>query len=330
MGSKQYFKNRIFNISTDEEFIQLALELFQYQAKHNTVYKNYLELLKVNSNIIKRLEDIPFLPIQFFKSYAIQTESFSPEITFTSSATSGQGSSKHLIQDVTIYEKAYLKGFQNFYGNPQEYCILALLPSYLERTGSSLIYMCEGLIKLSEDEDSGFYLNEFDALATLLEQKKSQKKKVLLIGVSFGLLDFAEAYPIDLAHVTVMETGGMKGRRKEVVRGALHKQLQKGFNLTVVHSEYGMTELLSQAYSSGNGVFSTPLWMKIYIRQTDDPFSVAPFGKSGGLNVIDLANLDSCAFIETMDIGRKLTEATFEVLGRFDHAEVRGCNLMIH
>ncbi len=330
MGAKQYFKNRIFNIGTDKEFALLALELFQFQAQHNSVYNRYLQMLKINPLNIKCLKDIPFLPIQFFKNFEVRTETFTPKITFTSSATSGQGSSKHAVEDVSIYESAYLKGFHAFYGNPKAYCIVALLPSYLERTGSSLIYMCAGLIKLSADTDSGFYLNEFAALAKLLAQKRAQNKKVLLIGVSFGLLDFAEAYPMDLSHVTVMETGGMKGRRKELVRNELHQQLKQAFNVTNVHSEYGMTELLSQAYSVEQGIFATPCWMKIYIRQTDDPFTAAPFGKTGGINVIDLANLDSCAFIETMDMGRKVTATTFEVLGRFDHAEVRGCNLMIH
>ncbi len=329
MGHKQYFKSKVFTCSSASTFEQTALSLFQYQAGHNQVYHTYLKHLGLNPVRVKAFEEIPFLPIRFFKSFAVKTGDFEPSVVYSSSATTGGAQSRHFLADKDWYGQTYLKAFARAYGSPQDWCILALLPSYLERQGSSLIDMCAGLISLSGDPDSGFYLHNLDELAARIRQKEKEGKKTLLIGVSFALLDFAENFPMPLAHTTIMETGGMKGRRKELVRDELHHILTNAFKVPHIHSEYGMTELLSQAYSKGSGLFTCPPWMQVHIRHTDDPFAQAPPGKTGGINVVDLANIDSCAFIETMDLGRWHKDATFEVLGRFDHAEVRGCNLLV-
>jgi phenylacetate-coenzyme A ligase PaaK-like adenylate-forming protein len=248
---------------------------------------------------------------------------------FTSSGTTGQSTSKHYVTDIELYKKSYLKGFEYFYGSISDYCILALLPSYLERKGSSLIYMIDDLIKKSNHPESGFYLYQIDVLAEKLKKLDSKGEKVLLIGVSFALLDLVEKHQLQLKNTVVMETGGMKGRRKELIREELHGALKKGFGVERIHSEYGMTELLSQAYSHGNGIFKTPPWMKILIRDTEDPLTFLPYGKSGGINVVDLANMNSCSFIATQDLGKKYADESFEILGRFDHSDIRGCNLMI-
>lgn len=329
MVSKQYFKDRVFGIRTEEEFEQLALELFRFQAEHNAVYKEYISYLKKDVAKISSLAEIPFLPISFFKTHPIKTGSFEPAVTFSSSGTGDGSTSKHGIEDVLVYENSFNTAFQQFYGDAKDWCILALLPSYLEREGSSLIYMAESLIQQSNDEDSNFYLNQWEALFEILQKKKNEGKKTLLLGVSFGLLDFVERYQIDFKELVVMETGGMKGRRKEMIRSDLHEILKAGFGVENIHSEYGMTELLSQGYSKGEGRFESPPWMKIYTRQTDDPFSHTRLGKTGGINVIDLANIDSCAFIETQDLGRIYDDGTFEVMGRFDNSDIRGCNLMV-
>jgi hypothetical protein len=251
------------------------------------------------------------------------------QTVFSSSGTTGQITSKHYIADIQLYEQSYTKGFHHFYGDVGQYCILALLPSYIERSGSSLIYMVNDLIEKSKHPQSGFYLNEIDSLIDTLTALDAKGKKVLLIGVSFALLDLVEKYQLQLKNTIVMETGGMKGRRKELIRKELHEHLMKGFGVETIHSEYGMTELLSQAYSNGNGIFKTPPWMKFMIRDTEDPLSFLPFGKTGGINVIDLANINSCSFIATQDLGKKYEDESFEILGRFDHSDVRGCNLMV-
>lgn len=317
----------IFNIKTDDDFRQVALKIFKFQFENNTVYRSYCDLLYIHPSEVNRIEDIPFLPIQFFKTH--QVISSSPiETTFTSSGTTGAVTSKHHVSDISIYEKSFRKGFEFFYGAVEDYAILALLPSYLERSGSSLVYMVNDMIEHSNRHESGFYLNNLLELKQHLEQLEAQKQKTLLIGVSFALLDFVESYHLDLNHTTVMETGGMKGRRKEIVRQELHDILKKGFGVSTIHSEYGMTELLSQAYSYGDGIFRTPPWMKILTRDTEDPLTLLSGNKTGGINVIDLANYNSCSFIATQDLGKIHENGSFEVIGRFDHSDIRGCNLM--
>lgn len=323
------YKNTLFNSLTQEAFSAMAIDVFKFQALNNVVYKQFIKYLKVDIETINKVEDIPFLPISFFKSHTVVSNTNNAEAIFTSSGTTGSVLSKHLVTDLSVYEKSYNKGFELFYGNPADYCILALLPSYLERTGSSLIQMCQGLIEQSNHPQSGFYLNQYDELTTVINDLEAKGQKTLLIGVSFALLDLIEQQQFNLKHTIVMETGGMKGRREELTRNALHNSLRKGFGVKNIHSEYGMTELLSQAYSDGNGVFTTPPWMKVLMRDTTDPLTYVSNGKSGGINVIDLANINSCSFIATQDIGKILPNNTFEVLGRFDHSDVRGCNLMV-
>ncbi len=329
MGSKQYFKSKIFSIANASDFNSLALELFHFQSNENQVYKSYLNALNVNPEDIHDILDIPFLPISFFKTHEIKSGSFAPKQVFTSSGTTGEFSSKHFVDDLNLYEASCKVGFETVYGPISEYCVLALLPSYLERTGSSLIYMAERMIEQSDDPDSGFYLNNLDELHSILLKKIEAGRKTLLLGVSFALLDFVEGFKLPKNDLVVMETGGMKGRRKEMIRQELHQVLSTGFGVSEIHSEYGMTELMSQAYSRGSGRFTTPNWMKVLIRETDDPFSYAKPGKTGGINIIDLANIDSCAFIESQDLGRLYEDTSFEVMGRFDNADIRGCNLMV-
>lgn len=324
------WKERIFNISNNEEFEKLTIEVFQYQAKNNKVYKEYLHHLNCNINSVNQICQIPFLPIEFFKSHKITSTSVTAKVIFTSSGTTGSLTSRHFVPDLGIYEASFTKGFEQYYDSVKDYCILALLPSYLEREGSSLIYMMEHMIKDSNHPKSGFYLHNHEELIATISELKKSNQKILLLGVSFALLDLAEKYKLDFSDVIIMETGGMKGRRKEITREELHAFLCDRLNVTEVHSEYGMTELLSQAYSKGNSLFHTPSWMKIMIRDTYDPFSYEKIGRSGGVNVIDLANVHSCAFIETQDLGRMHTDGSFEILGRFDHSDIRGCNLLIN
>ncbi|MFD0861051.1 acyl transferase [Sungkyunkwania multivorans] len=319
----------IFNIRSDEEFNRLTLDIFKYQHENNDVYRSFCDLLYVHPSDVSKIEDIPFLPIEFFKSREVLSSTKNTQKTFTSSGTTGNTTSKHHVIDIQLYETSYLKGFEHFYGNVEDYTILALLPSYLEREGSSLIYMVQDLIERSKNKDSGFYLNNLSALNEKLSALEASRKKILLIGVSFALLDLIEKYQFQLEHTFVMETGGMKGRRKELIRTELHQLLKKGFGLDKIHSEYGMTELLSQAYSKGEGIFKCPPWMKILIRDPQDPRSIQPSNKTGGINVIDLANFNSCSFIATQDLGKIYEDGEFEVVGRFDHADIRGCNLMV-
>lgn len=320
----------IFKISTEEEFEAMALKIFKYQAEKNEVYKEYLSHLKVDPTQVKTIKDIPFLPIEFFKSRKVVCSGVRDQAIFTSSGTTGNQTSRHFVPDLGIYEMSFSMGFEAFYGSTWDYCVLALLPSYLERGGSSLIYMTEHLIMDSEHPMSGFYLDNLEELVETLEELKQSGQKVLLLGVSFALLDLAEKYKLDLGDVIVMETGGMKGRRKEITREELHAFLCERLGVSEIHSEYGMTELLSQAYSKGHSLFYTPKWMKILIRDAYDPFSYEATGRSGGVNVIDLANLHSCAFIETQDLGKVHADGSFEILGRFDHSDIRGCNLLVN
>lgn len=319
----------IFNIKTSSEFENLALQIFKFQFNNNRVYRSFCDLLYKHPSDVKTLQDIPFLPIQFFKSHEVLSSKEPIQTTFLSSGTTGNATSKHHVTNLNIYEQSFTKGFEHFYGPIEDYVILGLLPSYLEREGSSLIYMVDAMIKTSKYPESGFYLNNISELKNTLIKLDSEGKKVLLIGVSFALLDLVETYQFNLKNTIVMETGGMKGRRKELIRTELHNKLKTGFGVNSIHSEYGMTELLSQAYSQGNGIFNCPPWMKILTRDTEDALTIQQTGKAGGINVIDLANINSCAFIATQDLGRINKSGSFEVIGRFDSSDIRGCNLMV-
>lgn len=320
---------RIFSINNDSDFNALAIEIFRFQLKNNLIYQKFVEFLSIDADSIDHYSQIPFLPIEFFKTQKVISGEFTPEVEFTSSGTSRMNTSKHLVKEKMIYEKSFSKAFELFFGQPEEYVILALLPSYLERGGSSLVFMVDWLIKNSRQAESGFYLNNHEELFDALIKLRDSKKKVLLIGVSYALLDLAENFPLVFPDLLIMETGGMKGMRKEVVRSELHETLKSAYHTKNILSEYGMTELLSQAYSMGDGIFSCPPWMNVIIRDPDDPLSAMPFEKIGGINIIDLANFYSCSFIATQDLGSRYLNGTFEVLGRFDNSDVRGCNLMI-
>lgn len=319
----------IFAISSSKQFEKMALKVFRFQYDNNAVYHQFCNLVNQDKQTVKSLKEIPFLPIQFFKSHDVVSTIDEPQAIFTSSGTTGSITSRHLVTDVSLYEQSYRQAFSQFYGNIEDYTVLALLPSYLERQGSSLIHMVEDLIQLSNNSNSGFYLNDYDALVSKLLEQERENKNILLIGVTFALLDLIEKQNFKLENTIIMETGGMKGRRKEMIREELHEILTKGFGVKSIHSEYGMTELLSQAYSLGNGIFECPSWMQIHIRDTEDALTYISNGKTGGINVIDLANINSCSFIATQDLGKKYDNGSFEVLGRFDNSDIRGCNLMV-
>lgn len=314
---------------TKEDFDALALEIFRFQAQYNEVYARFISLLKIDCETINAVEDIPFLPIQFFKNYSIKTGQWPTTTTFSSSGTTGDATSLHSVRDLDFYKKNTEIGFSTFYGPPSEYCILALLPSYLERTGSSLIYMADHFIQMSKHPKSGFFLNNTKELLRVLNDLKKEDTPALLLGVSFALLDLAEGHPVDLQDVIIMETGGMKGRRKELTRAELHTVLKNSFQVEYIHSEYGMTELFSQAYSKGNGIFYYPQTMKVLTREITDPLALQKDGKTGVLNIIDLANLDTISFIATDDLGRVNEDGSFEVMGRLDNSDIRGCNLLL-
>lgn len=321
-------KDKIFNIQSENDFQITALEVFNFQFENNPVYRSYCDLLYVHPSSVKSFTQIPFLPIEFFKTKKVLSSKDSQEIIFTSSGTTGSVVSKHFVTDLKIYEESFTRSFENFYGPVEDYVILGLLPSYLEREGSSLIYMVNHFIQKSNHPESGFYLHQTDELAEKLITLDSSGKKILLIGVSFALLDLVEKHQFRLKNTLIMETGGMKGRRKELIRSELHSVLKKGFGVQTIHSEYGMTELLSQAYSKGDGVFECPPWMKVLTRDTEDPLSLVE-NQTGGINIIDLANINSCSFIATQDLGKVNNNGSFEVLGRFDNSDIRGCNLMV-
>ena len=381
MTEFEQLTDRIFNLQADDSFEEAALEVFRYQYARNEVYRRYCDLLGQAPAGIDRIEKIPFLPVELFKSHRVVSFNSPENHIFTSSATTGSVPASHFVYDMAVYERSFLEGFRMFYGAPSGYCVLALLPGYLERKGSSLVYMADRLIRESGHTESGFYLDDLDGLALRLKRLMESGTQVLLLGVSFALLDFAEKYPMPLRNAIVMETGGMKGRRREMTRQELHEKLCKAFKQESIHSEYGMTELFSQAYSTGSGRFECPPWMRVLIRDGNDPLEVSgspcsgtvrPGGtlstrhngvytpceavtgrhketinpcedvaepidneplentatRSGGINVVDLANIQSCSFLATEDLGRLHHDGTFEVLGRFDHSEVRGCNLM--
>ena len=319
----------IFTISNQKQFDKIALKVFRFQYENNLVYREFCDFLKTDVQKVKSIHQIPFLPIQFFKSHSVVSNTNPIQATFTSSGTTGMSTSKHIVTDVSIYEESYRKGFSQFYGNIEDYVVLALLPSYLEREGSSLIHMVDDLIQLSNQPESGFYLHNYDELIEKLMQLDQAGQNVILIGVTYALLDLFEKHSFKLENTIIMETGGMKGKRKEMIREELHQQLCEGFGVNAIHSEYGMTELLSQAYSLGEGIFECPSWMQILVRDTEDALSYVREGKTGGINVIDLANINSCSFIATQDLGKKYPNGSFEVLGRFDHSDIRGCNLMV-
>jgi len=310
------------------EFLPRALELFQFQYRENLLYRQFADLIRVNPPSISTLHQIPFLPVSFFKTAALRTGHFEAEIIFESSGTTRQATARHFVRDLDLYRESFVKGFELFYGNPRDYCFLGLLPSYLERKTSSLVYMVDELIRLSGHEQSGFYLYDFEKLHSVLLDLERKGQRTILIGVSFALLDFAEQYGMQLSHTIVMETGGMKGRRKELTRIELHEILEKKLGISQVHAEYGMTELLSQAYSSGKGLYRPVPWMKMLVRDEDDPLQLRESGE-GLLNVIDLANRDSCAFIATDDVVKLYEDGSFEVMGRLDHSDIRGCSLLL-
>ena len=322
-------KDKIFNIQSEQQFTKIAIEVFKHQFKNNKIYRSFCDLLFIHPSDITKVEEIPFLPIQFFKSRKIVSSLDEVQEIFSSSGTTGNITSKHFVTDINLYKESYLNGFSHFYGDIEDYVILALLPNYLERKGSSLVFMVDDLIKKSNNTESGFYLNNLDELAIKLIDLDKNGQKVLLIGVSFALLDLIEKHSFQLKNTIVMETGGMKGRRKELIRNELHKLLENGFAIKEVHSEYGMTELLSQGYSKGNGVFETPPWLKVLTRDTEDALTIQQFEKTGGINVIDLANYNSCSFIATQDLGKVHKNGTFEIMGRFDNSDIRGCNLIL-
>ncbi len=320
---------KIFSIASDKDFISTSLEVFHFQYENNPVYRKFCDLLKTDLDQIDSLEKIPFLPIQFFKEHKILSSKEKIQKTFTSSGTTGKNTSKHHVVNLSIYEESFNNCFQVFYGNIEDYVVLALLPSYLEREGSSLIYMAQYLIDASKHPESGFYLNDLKALKEKLISLDNQGQKIVLIGVSFALLDLVEDHQFHLKNTIVMETGGMKGRRKEMIREELHKILTTGFGVSHIHSEYGMTELLSQAYSKGKGIFECPAWMNILIRDPEDALSYLKNNSTGGINVIDLANIYSCSFIATQDLGKMSSANSIEIMGRFDNSDIRGCNLMV-
>ena len=325
------FKSSLAKIFSTNKllFEDYALQLFKFQAKNNLIYKQYLNHLNIKVNSIDSIRKIPFLPIDFFKSHTVKSCEWEPSVVFESSGTTGQIRSKHYVEDLSYYHKVAEEIFNRFYGSLRGYHIMALLPSYLERDNSSLVEMVDYFVKETASPYSGFYLHDKKSLVKKLLEAKHKTGKVILIGVSFALLELAEEYDIDLSGVIVMETGGMKGRREELTREELHSRLRKKFNVQHIHSEYGMTELLSQAYAKEKGHFKTADWMRVLLRDMNDPFDLNPFLKSGGINVIDLANVQSCAFVETQDIGRNVGEGDFEILGRIDNSDLRGCNLLV-
>jgi len=321
-------KYRVLNLNSSEEFERLALDVFKYQYTNCKVYHEFCDYLNVSVEGVTSMEQIPFLPIEFFKTHKVLSTTSPIETTFSSSGTSGMQTSQHYVTDIDLYQHNFIQIFEAFYGRLEDYVILALLPSYLEREGSSLIFMVNDLIQKTHHHDSGFYLHNTKDLHDKLTELEAKQQQTILIGVSFALLDFVETYTMQLRHAIVMETGGMKGRRKEMIREELHTVLKQGFGVDVIHSEYGMTELLSQAYSKGNGIFELPKTMQVFIRDVEDPLTLIFEGKTGGINVIDLANINSCSFLATKDLGRYVKKNQLEILGRFDNSDIRGCNLL--
>ncbi len=324
----QRFITDIFHIQNETQFDRLALQLFYYQAEKVDVYRRFIAALGVTAKRIKRVKDIPFMPVEFFRDHAVHDQPENPALCFESSATTQTQRSRHFVHAPGLYEKSFLEGFTRQYGAPENWAILGLLPSYLDRPNASLLYMTAELIRRSPFQQSGFYPTADEHFIGAVHAAQQAKIPTLVLGVSFALLDWAEAYPMPLNGITLMETGGMKGRREEWIRDALHQKLMRAFGLSAIHSEYGMTEMLSQCYAKEKGWFKAPPWVKIQIRDPKDPFDLVPTGTLGGVNIIDLANLHSCAFIAVQDVGRMREDGKFSIEGRFDEADVRGCNLM--
>lgn len=318
-----------FHVRDREGANALALELFRLHAARNPVYKAFLEGLRVDPDGVHGVDRIPFLPVGTFKNHRVLLDDLEAAISFTSSGTTGSIPSRHHVAWPWLYERSFMTSFSAVYGDVSEWRILALLPSYLEREGSSLVHMARHLITASRDPLSGTYLNRYDELTRVLQLSQAGRRKTLLLGVTFALLDLAERAPQPLPDVVIMETGGMKGRRQELVREEVHRTLREAFHVPTIHSEYGMTELLSQAWSTGDGRYRCPPWMQVRIRDVNDPLSAIAEGRTGGIDVTDLCNIASCPFISTQDLGRMHADGTFEVLGRFDHSEARGCNLLV-
>ena len=320
---------KIFNIKNQSSFNKYCLDIYHFQYRNNLVYKKFCNMICENPMKINEITKIPFLPISFFKTKKIlSVDKF--EKVFYSSGTTTNSRSKHFISDLKLYEESFIKNFIHNYGELNKYTIIALLPNYYENESSSLIYMVEKLIKLTKSNESGFFLDDYTNLSKKLNQLDSNNdRKTILIGVPYALLDLLDFNQFCFNNTIIMETGGMKGRRKELVRNELHEKLKSGFGVNQIHSEYGMTELLSQAYSKGNGIFSTPAWMKVLIRDVNDAQNLNFNKKSGAINIIDLANYNSCSFIATDDMGKFVSESEFEVIGRIDNSDVRGCNLLI-
>lgn len=320
--------DHIFHLSSEADFEATALQVFGFQYENNTVYRTYCQHIGKSIENVQTLSDTPFLPISFFKTHDVKTGDFEPELIFRSSGTTGMERSRHLIKDAALYRKSLIESFRHFYGNPSDYVFLALLPNYIEQKNSSLIYMMEELMRESGAKENGYYLYNHEDMYQKLIQLRDSQQKTILWGVTFALLDFAEKYTMDFPQLIVFETGGMKGRRKEMVKEELYDILRKAFGVTDIHSEYGMCELLSQAYSKGGNVFATPPWMQLRLRSEKDPFDGRNQMATGVINIIDLANLHSCAFIATEDLGRRHPDG-IEILGRMDHSQTRGCSLMV-
>lgn len=321
------FHTNIFSFPS-ENFEELAIEIYRFQYQNCKVYQQFCDLLKRNPKVVHSLEEVPFLPISFFKNHEVLVNKAVPEYTFLSSSTTGIGQSKHLVSSLKLYEKSFSMAFEKFYGPITQYSVLGLLPSYLEREGSSLVYMVHSMIKQSLHSESGFYIDDFEKLHSTILYNESKGQNTLLIGVTYALLDFAERFSMELKHTIVMETGGMKGRKAEMEKRELHSILKERLGVEVIHSEYGMTEMLSQAYSKGDSIFDVPPWLKILIRSVDDPLEIMGYGKRGAINVIDFANIYSCSFLATDDLGIVFPGERFEVLGRMDYSDVRGCSLL--
>ena len=325
---EKQLEEKVFAITNEKQFSIIALDVYQFQFDNNLLYQDYCHAVGKLPQAVDQVTDIPFLPISFFKTHRIETTTFDPELVFKSSATTGTVTSSHYVKDARLYIKSFLKGFERVYGDIKQYCIIGLLPSYLEREDSSLVYMVDHLIKASGHQDSGFYLNEFEQLDLTLKRLRSLNQKMILIGVTYALMDFCNRYPQNMPNIILMETGGMKGRHREMTKAELYEHLKKKFGASAIHSEYGMTELLSQAYGV-DGKMNCPPWMKVLIRDETDPFTIYKNGSSGAINIIDLANLYSCSFIATDDMGRTNSDGSFEILGRLDYSDIRGCSLMV-
>jgi phenylacetate-coenzyme A ligase PaaK-like adenylate-forming protein len=322
------FKHSIFNLQSPFEFNEIAVSLFRYQYRENEIYRSFVDALGISESQVYHPEQIPFLPVSFFKTHKVISGDYAEELIFESSGTTGMETSKHFVVDASCYQESFTRGLQLAYGDLSEYAVFALLPSYLERKNSSLVYMVEKILLQSNRQMGGFYLNELSELQQQLKEAQRLGLKIMLFGVTFALLDMAEKFPLRIPDAIIIETGGMKGRRNELTRMELHEKLCEGFGVQKIHSEYGMTELLSQAWSPGDGIFRCPPWMKILIADTNDPLSYLETGRSGGINIIDLANFHSCSFIATQDLGRVFDDGSFEVLGRFDNSDIRGCSLL--